>query len=136
MYGFISGPTLKILTRFCDVQLAHGKIPIIDAPFTFNHQRNDEYRDWVSFFKKVAEKHGARLVIVRCLPPSLEALKKRIEQRGHAWDQWKLEHWEEFLQRDPLDFPIVHDDVLELITNKSPTELAEGMLRYLGIALI
>ncbi len=129
VYDSISGPTLKILVSFCDAQLALGKIPIIDAPFTFNHHRTDEYRDWVSFFKTIAEKHSARLAIIRCLPLSEEELKRRIQQRGYSWDEWKLQNWEAFLQRDPLDFPIPHNDVYEIITNKPAEELAEEILK-------
>ena len=128
LYGFISGPTLKILARFCDVQLTHGKTPLIDAPFTFNHHRTDEYRNWVSFFKNIAEKHGARLAIVRCLPPSQQELRRRIEQRGYTWDEWKLQHWDDFLKRDPMDFPIPHDDVYEVVSDTPAQELAKKIL--------
>jgi len=129
LYGFISGPTARVLLSFVDVQLSHGKIPLIDAPFSFNHQRTDEFRDWVSHFRKIAEKHHARLAIIRCLPPSEEELKKRIKERGYVWDQWKLDHWQDFLKRDPLDFPIPHNDVYELITTSSSEELAEHILK-------
>ncbi len=130
LYGFISGPTAKILVNFVDLQLSCGKIPLIDAPFSFNHQRTDEFQDWVSHFRNVAEKHHARLAIIRCLPPNEEELNKRIKERGYTWDQWKLDHWEDFLKRDPLDFPIPHDDVYELITTTSPAELAEHVLQH------
>ena len=128
LYGLVSGPTLKILAAFCDVQLTHGKTPLIDAPFTFNHHRTDEYRDWVSFFRVVAEKHSARLAIVRCLPPSEQELRSRIERRGYAWDEWKLQHWDDFLIRDPMDFPISHNDVYEVVSNTSIQELAGKIL--------
>ncbi len=129
LYGFISGPTAKVLLSFVDAQLSHGKIPLIDAPFSFNHQRTDEFRDWVGHFRKIAEKHYARLAIIRCLPPSEKELKKRIKERGYVWDQWKLDHWQDFLKRDPLDFPIPHDDVYEFVTSFSPAEAAEIILK-------
>jgi hypothetical protein len=111
----IQGPAFRILVDFADVQLNLGKTPIIDAPFSINHWRNDATRDWVPAFKKTAEKHQTRLAVVRCLPPSEEILRKRIEERlqrnESKWDQWKLDHWSEFMSREPMDFPIPHDDV-------------------------
>ena len=114
-YSMIQGPAFQILVDFADVQLDLGKTPIIDAPFSINQWRNDAYRDWVPAFKNTAEKHRTRLAIVRCLPPSEEILRKRIEERlrrnESKWDQWKFDHWSEFMSREPIDFPILHDDV-------------------------
>jgi adenylate kinase family enzyme len=118
IYAMIQGPTFHIMVEFCAVQLELGKHPIIDAPFSINHWRKDEYSDWISFFKSVAVKRKARLTVIRCLPPDLDELKLRIRQRGYEWDQWKIDHWEEFLKREPLDFPIRHDDVLEIVCNQ------------------
>lgn len=128
LYEEISLPTFRILLDFADIQLSQGKVPVIDCPFSFNHQRKDERRDWVECFRKVAEKYGARLVIIRCLPPNEEELKKRLKERGYKWDKWKLENWEAFLKRDPINFPILHDDVYEIATEKTPEELAEKVL--------
>ncbi len=121
-YAMIRGPAFKILVDFADVQLALGKTPIIDAPFSINHWRNDAYRDWVPPFKTTAEKHQARLAIIRCVPPSEEILKKRIADRlrrnESKWDQWKLDHWPEFMKREPIHFPIAHDDVFEFMSDE------------------
>jgi predicted kinase len=118
IYSMIQGPTFNILVNFCALQLDLGKHPIIDAPFSINHWRKDDYSDWIRFFKTAAKKRNARFTVIRCLPPSLEELKNRIQQRGYAWDNWKLNHWNEFLEREPVDFPIRHDDVMEIISNR------------------
>ena len=132
IYSLIQGPTFHILVEFCAVQLQLGKHPIIDAPFSINHWRNDDFSNWTSKFKKVANEGDARLTVVRCLPPSLDELKNRIQQRSYKWDKWKLNHWKQFLEREPVDFPIQHDDVLEIISNQPVENLVMQIcLQYL-----
>jgi predicted kinase len=137
IYSLIQGPTFHILVEFCAVQLELGKHPIIDAPFSINHWRNDDFSDWISRFKKVANERDARLTVIRCLPPSLDELKNRIQKRGYEWDKWKLKHWKEFLEREPFDFPIRHDDVLEIISNQPVDNLADHIcIRHLAGEII
>ena len=128
-YNKIYIPTLRILTSFADLQLNHGKIPIIDHPFSFNHSREDERKDWVTLFKTVADKHKVRLAIIRCVPPNEEELKKRLQQRGNAYDQWKLDNWDKFIENEPIEVLIQHPDILQVITNKSIEELAEEVIK-------
>jgi predicted kinase len=122
VYSLIQGPTFNVLVSFADIQLSLGKIPIIDAPFSINYWRKDQYSDWVAPFRKAAEKHDTRMAIIRCVPPSVEELKRRIEERKYEWDRWKLNHWEEFLEREPVYFPIAHDDVYQVVTDQ-PTDM-------------
>jgi len=136
-YSLIRGPAFQILVDFAGVQLDLGKTPIIDAPFSINHGRNDKYRDWVPAFESAARKYGARLAIVRCLPPSEDILKARMEERlrrnESPWDSWKLDHWGEFLRQEPLHFPIPHDDVHEFVSDGLFEDRVEDVLRnYLG----
>ena len=137
VYSLVQGPTFQILVDFADIQLGLGKTPIIDAPFSINHGRNDKCRDWVPPFKNAAQKYGARLAIVRCLPPSEAILKARIEERlkrnESKWDGWKLDHWADFLKSEPLHFPIAHDDVHEFLSDELFENRVEGVLKnYLG----
>jgi len=133
IYEMVRGPAFKILVDYADIQLALCKIPIIDAPFSINHWRNDEYRDWIPPFKRAAEKNRARLAIIRCIPPSEEILKKRIagrlRRKESKWDQWKLDHWEEFMEREPIRFPIAHDDVFEFVSDEFFEEGVKNVLR-------
>ncbi len=132
-YSMIRRPTFDILVGFADVQLSLGKVPVVDAPFSINHWRKDELSDWVSPFRRVAGAHSARLAIIRCLPPGEDELRRRIESRGFLWDSWKLEHFSEFLQREPLRFPIDHDDVFEIVSDAPAEEMAINILAdYLG----
>jgi len=131
-YALVRGPVFNILVDYAEVQLAHGKVPVIDAPFSINHWRQDKYSEWVTPFREVAEKHKARLAIVRCVPPGEEELRKRIETRRYPWDKWKLENWEEFLRREPLYFPINHDHVYEAVSDRPLEEMTSGALKFLG----
>jgi len=136
-YSRIRGPAYRILVEFARVQLSLGKIPVIDAPFSVNHWRHDAYSDWVSAFKKAARFSHARLAIVRCVPPSETVLRKRIEERlrrkESKWDRWKIDHWPEFLKREPAHFPIPHDDVHEFVSGGRFEERAHDVLvNYLG----
>jgi predicted kinase len=127
-YSMIRGPTFQILVRYADIQLCLHKIPLIDAPFSINHWRQDEYSDWIFPFRDVAGEHHARLAIVRCIPPSVGELKRRIQKRGFEWDAWKLERWDEFLSREPIDFPIPHGDVHEVVTDRPVGKIVKDIL--------
>lgn len=129
IYENIRGPTFEILVNFAKLQIMHGKIPIIDAPFSRNHHLTDKYRDWVNPFKKVALENHARLLIIRCIPPNHNELKSRLSKRGNEYDKWKLKNFEAFLKHEPINFPIPHDDIVELVTDKPPAILATNVLQ-------
>jgi predicted kinase len=136
-YSMIQGPTFQILVDFSSIQLGLGKTPIIDAPFSINHWRNDPYRDWVPAFKNAAARYDARLAIVRCAPPSEDVWRRRIEERlkrnESKWDIWKIDHWADFLEREPMYFPIPHDDVYEFISDAAAERKTKDVLsKYLG----
>jgi guanylate kinase len=128
MYEHISLPTFNILLNFAHLQLDNYKTPIIDAPFSFNHNKETIQKDWVTHFKKIADKHKTRLAVIRCIPPNEQNLKKRLSERNYEWDKWKLDNWEEFKQREPFYFPIPHDDVFEILTSFSPELISEKIL--------
>jgi len=129
VYSKVARPTFNLLVSFSKTLLAHEKVPIIDAPFSLNAWRNDALSNWVKPFKEITR--NTRLVIIRCLPKDEEHLKKRLLERGHKRDKWKLDNWGEFLKREPIRFPIDHDDVLEIVTDKPVEEIAERVLGYL-----
>jgi predicted kinase len=136
-YSMVRGPTFNILLNFADMQLSHGKIPIIEGPFSRNFRLKDEYQDWPSHFRRIAEKHNARFAIIRCKAPSKQELKKRIKQRSYPWDKSKLDNWEQWVKFEPENFPIPHDDVCEVITNKPIGKLTnEVLVNYLQAELL
>jgi predicted kinase len=138
VYAEITGPTFHFLVDFADTQLSLGKTPVIDAPYSRNFKLTNEYRDWVVHYRRVAYNHNARLAIVKCLPPSTEELKRRIQARvdagAHLWDQeHKLDRWEQWLEDEPADFPIPHNDVYEIVSTRLTASIAEDVLKnYLG----
>ncbi len=126
IYALVSNPTFKILLNFADIQLKHGKVPIIDAPF--NYRLEGDAKDWALHFKKIADSRNARLAIICCKPSDNNELYNRLKQRGRHYDIWKLDNFEKFLELEPINFPILHDDVHELFTDKTPEELAKEIL--------
>jgi predicted kinase len=128
IYSQIQGPTFNILVNFADTQLSLGKIPIIDAPFSINYWRKDRYSDWVPPFRETAGKYDTRLAIIRCVPPDVKELKRRIKERKYQWDRWKLNHWEDFLEREPILFPIAHDDVYQVVTDQPVDMIIKDVL--------
>ena len=128
-YENIRGPTFELLINFAKLQLQHGKLPIIDAPFSRNHNLTDQYRDWITPFKNVAGELSATLMIIRCIPPNNDELKSRLKTRGNEYDKQKLNNFEAFLQHEPINFPISHDNVIELVTDKSPETLARSLIK-------
>lgn len=127
-YSMVRRPAFEILLAFAGEQLSLGKVPVVDAPFSINQWRDDDLSDWVSPFRRVAAERGARLAIIRCLPPGEEELRARISGRGLSRDAWKLEHWSDFLAREPLRFPIDHDDVLEVVSDRPAKDMAVHVL--------
>ena len=128
IYNFISRPTFQILVDFTDIQLSLGKVPVIDAPFSVNYWRRDSLSDWITPFRSVAGRRGARLAIIRCVPPSEEELHSRIEKRHLPRDNWTLTNWKAFLNREPVDFPIDHEDTCRVVTDRPAANLVKDIL--------
>lgn len=131
VYEEISGPTVDFLLKFCDEHLKLGKSPIIDAPYTINRWRNDKYRNFQKFYNKIAEKNNTKLLIIQCNLKDYNSLKKRIVKRGLQRDVWKLDHWDEFVKREPMNQPIAHKYVLKLTTDSPIVELISKIQNFI-----
>ena len=132
LYEFIRGPTFDILLNFADVQLSHGKTPIIEGPFSKNFQLKDRFADWPGHFRKIATDRNTQLLIIRCKPSSSDDLKERLKQRGFARDKSKLDGWDEWAAFEPIDFPIPHDNVYDLITDKPLNKLIDLVIEKIS----
>ena len=120
-YAMISLPTLKFLAEYARTQLFLGKTPIVDGPFSINEWRGDATKDWVQYFVEAAG--DSRLAIVRLFPPDREEQKRRFLLRNRAnIDSWTSKNWETFCEREPIDFPIRHDDVYQIVSETEKTE--------------
>lgn len=131
-YSKVRKPTYEIMLQLAKTQLELGKIPLIESTFSHNHNWNDELKDWVTPFQRLAQSRNTTLRIIRCKPPSIEEHRRRIEQRALARDQWKLHDWKEFERKEPVDFPIHHSNVLEIVTDKESEKLADVILAHLS----
>lgn len=57
----------------------------------------------------------------------------RIQRRGYERDVPKLRDWEQFRCAEPINFPISHDYVLDVVSGMSPDALVGPIvLQFLG----
>lgn len=129
LYSSISLPALKLLVTFTDVHCSLGKTPVIDAPFSRNHTYSDERADWIIPFKEIADKHKAPLKILRCQPPNEEEHKRRLKKWNFGRDENKIKNWAVFIQEEPVDFPVLYNDVTEIYTFEPAEQLAYNYLK-------
>lgn len=100
---------------------------LINAPFT-REIRNMEYIE--NLKERLAEK-GARLCVV-WVDTSPEVCKERMIKRNSDRDTWKLEHWDEYIQKvnfnipKVLDNPEVKDDLV-VFKNSSKEDFEESI---------
>jgi predicted kinase len=113
------------LYRIAMENLKVGNSVLVDAPHV-THMRS---QDWRAEISSLAIENGAALKIVRCYC-SEEILKRRIEARGEPRDRWKLDHWSQFMEQEPLmvDIPLPHIDLnTEFTADKNRLKIMEYM---------
>ena len=141
-YEYVREPTVRFFLAYSAAQLELGKTPIIDATYTINKWRDqnmpqgDRYVDFASHYRDVAQKRGTDLIILKCLPPSAEELRQRFVRRNSPRDRWKLDNWDEFLRREPLDDVIHHEHVLRIIVDGPIQDLAQEAISYISGILV
>lgn len=108
--------------------LDYEDIVLINAPFT------REIRD-ITYMQQLKEKlkeKGARLSVV-WVETAPEVCKERMIRRASDRDTWKLEHWDEYIQKvnfnipEELNNPEEEDDLL--IFKNSSTQEFEASLK-------
>jgi hypothetical protein len=69
------------------------------------------------------------LKVIRCFC-SEETLKSRLMRRGEARDEWKIENWADFIEREPVLFnvPFPH---LDIDTEKPLADSAKSAISYI-----
>lgn len=113
------------LYRITEANLKVGNSVLLDVP----HVTQIQERQWQDFLKDLLLCTGARLAVIRCFCSEAE-LRRRLEARGEPRDQWKLNHWEEFLTREPLQVEIPFEHI-ELNTEADPGYNLNRALAYL-----
>jgi adenylate kinase family enzyme len=124
--------TYDILVDFADEQLSNNVTPIIEGPFSKNHQVKDRYHNWVEHFQKIADKHSTKLVIVQCRLRNDDDLRQRIIDRDLFRDKDKLTSWEDWINYEPQDFPVPHNDIIVLYSDKNSDLLSIEILEYIN----
>jgi len=94
--------------RVCSENLLVGNSVLLDIPHV-TQSRDPAWRDRIS---QMAIDSNSVLKIVRCFC-SEATLLARIRSRGEPRDNWKLQHWAQFLSEEPIRFfvPFQHLDV-------------------------
>lgn len=103
-----------------------GKVVVIDAPL--RSELNDPA--WVARVRRECEARGSRLLTFWVIVPT-ELVRQRMLERGEARDEWKLAHWQEFLQRQPYDSPPGAEFVLRNDTREASKTALSNMLAAL-----
>jgi predicted kinase len=116
------------LYRIAEENLRVGNSVLLDVP----HILQAQDPDWCDYIAKLATGCGARLVVFRC-SCSEKTLRDRLERRNEERDRWKLEHWDEFLQSQPLGLALPFG-CTELCTESPILANLEQMLRVLAAA--
>ena len=85
--------------------LAYEDIVLINAPFT----REVRDKNYIQNMRESLAQIGARLVIVWVVTDP-EVCHQRMIERNSDRDQWKLEHWEEYIAGVNFEIPVALDD--------------------------
>jgi predicted kinase len=104
--------------------LALGKVGIIDAPL----RPELENSAWLDRVRAECAARGAGLVTVWVVV-SPETAWRRMEARGEPRDRWKLDHWAEFLARQPYGAPSGAAFVVENEAPEATDRILETVLR-------
>jgi predicted kinase len=115
----------KALYTIAEENLKLGMSVLLDVP----HIKEVQTNEWRNFIKSLVRRTKAKSVVIRCLC-SEKTLHSRIRSRGEPRDQWKLDHWNEFLRQQPVDTPIRFRH-LDINTEKSPLQNINAAIRYI-----
>ncbi|MTK10189.1 MAG: ATP-binding protein [Hungatella sp.] len=113
--------------------LDYDDIVLINAPFT-REIRDIGYMN--ALRERLAEK-DAKLTVI-WVQTDVEVCRQRMIERNSDRDQWKLDHWEEYIAGvnfdipEELDDPDCNDDLL-IFKNSSDTEFQASMKEILEI---
>lgn len=113
--------------------LDYDDIVLINAPFT-REIRDTGYMN--ALRERLAEK-DAKLTVI-WVQTDVEVCRQRMIERNSDRDQWKLDHWEEYIAGvnfdipEELDDPDCNDDLL-IFKNSSDTEFQTSMKEILDI---
>lgn len=115
----------RALWRIVEENLLVGQSVLLVAPFV-NEMQTDQWREHII---AILERANARVKIIH-LTCSEKALRSRLEERGEARDQWKLDNWETFLEEQPINVQVPFQHLI-LDTESDPSDNCESAVRYI-----
>lgn len=90
-----------------------GKVVVIDAPLRLELNNSE----WMHHLEAACESIGSALIPV-WIEISPKCARRRMRQRAEARDRWKLENWDEFIQRQTYAPPCAAELILPNETMK------------------
>jgi predicted kinase len=115
----------RALYAIAEANLNLRRSVLLDVP----HVKEIQLSSWRRFMKRLSQRTNAKLVIIRCLC-SEQVLRLRLTARGEKRDQWKLRHWQEFLDQQPIDVRI-RAPHLDLNTEDGLAQNARAAISYI-----
>jgi predicted kinase len=115
----------KALYRITEENLKLGMTVLLDVP----HIKEVQTSEWRNFIKGLLKETKTKSVVIRCLC-SEKTLRGRIQSRGEPRDRWKLDHWGEFLGKQPIDAPIRFRH-LDINTEKDASQNIKVAMRHI-----
>lgn len=131
---YIRNTEYDVILELALEALRYDDIVLINAPFT-REVRHPDYMDRLK--KRLAEDYNARLSVI-WVQTDPEVCHRRMISRNSDRDTWKLENWDEYIQKqdfsipEKLNDPNVVDDLL-IFHNSSDEEFESSMQNILGI---
>ena len=115
----------RALYAIARANLTLGNSVLLDAP----HVKDMQLPEWRHDIEQLVADARAMLIVIRCLC-SEPVLKTRLRERSETRDQWKIEHWRDFLSGEPIDVSIPFEHI-DVNTEQSVSEVADIAVRYI-----
>ena len=115
----------EVIYRVAFENLSARNSVLLDIP----HVTQSRDKVWKNRIIRMSKQTGAKLRVLRCVC-SEEVLRNRMVARREPRDKWKIEHWDRFLQREPINFEVPFP-FLDINTERSIKWNVEEAIRYI-----
>jgi predicted kinase len=124
-YNRLRSGFYEALYTIAEENLKLGNSVLLDVP----HIKEIQSRKWRGRIRRIATRTAAKMIVIRCLC-SEEITRARLIARGQQRDHWKLRHWKEFLNEQPLNvrIPFAH---LDINTQDDASANVRAAIRYI-----
>jgi predicted kinase len=115
----------RALYTIVEENLRGGNSILLDVP----HVKEMQLPEWRRFIKSLAARTKSKIIVIRCRC-SETVLQLRLQARAEKRDQWKLDHWKEFLTQQPIKaaVPFPH---LDIDTEKDLSANTSAAVQYI-----